>query len=367
VTELFSGYKVLLVGPIPPPAGGMANQTQQLKQLLQNSGAKVELLAVNAPYKPKWIENVPGLRSIFRLVPYCWRLLWACRRNDVVHLMANSGWSWHLFATPAIWIAWLSNTPLLVNYRGGYAETFFKKSWRIVALSLNRTKGIIVPSSFLQEVFGKWGRSAKVVPNVLNEKIFYPESGDKNNGQLHIIVTRNLEAIYDVSSAIRCFKLIKDKYQHARFSVAGTGPEKNMLVELCDELGISGSVEFLGRLDIAQMANLYRCANVMLNTSTVDNSPNSVIEALACGVPVVTTNVGGIPKLVKHEYDALLVEPGQPEKLFEQMTRILEDDELSARLVANGLMTVEKFMWKNVSLHLLENYQHALINKGEKA
>ena len=53
-----------------------------------------------------------------------------------------------------------------------------------------------------------------------------------------------------------------------------------MLVELCDELGISGSVEFLGRLDIAQMANLYRCANVMLNTSTVDNSPNSVIEAL---------------------------------------------------------------------------------------
>jgi glycosyltransferase involved in cell wall biosynthesis len=139
-----------------------------------------------------------------------------------------------------------------------------------------------------------------------------------------------------------------------------------MLIELCDKLGISGCVEFLGRRDIAQMANLYRSANIMLNTSTVDNSPNSIIEALACGVPVVTTNVGGIPKLVKHEYDALLVDPAQPEKLFVQISRLLEDPELSIRLVANGLITVEKFMWKNVSLHLLKNYQQALINKGEK-
>ena len=139
--------KVLVVGPIPPPAGGMANQTRQLRKLLDSEGCDVELVAVNAPYKPLWVGRVPVLRAFFRLLPYCWALLRQTGKADVVHLMANSGWSWHLFATPAIWIAWILKKPLLVNYRGGHAEPFFQKSFYIVERSLNRASGIIVPSA----------------------------------------------------------------------------------------------------------------------------------------------------------------------------------------------------------------------------
>lgn len=161
MADTLSDLKILIVGPVPPPAGGMANQTRQLQILLQSEGADVNLVAVNKPYSPNWIGKIPVLRALFRLFPYIWALFQQVRKADVVHMMANSGWSWHLFSAPAIWIAWILNKPLLVNYRGGHAEAFFKKSFHWVRPSLNRSKGIIVPSSYLQDVFGQWGSALK--------------------------------------------------------------------------------------------------------------------------------------------------------------------------------------------------------------
>lgn len=360
--------KILVVGPIPPPAGGMANQTRQLCKLLTGDGHDVTLVAVNAPYRPLWVGRVPVLRAFFRLLPYCWALFRQIGKADVVHLMANSGWSWHLFATPAIWLAWLLRKPLLINYRGGHAETFFQKSFYIVERSLNRATGIIVPSAYLQEVFAKWGKHVDIVPNVLNEQRFFPSEGEyrgiEASQHLNLIVTRNLEQIYDVPCAIRCLAMLKKDYPQARLSVAGSGPEWQALEALVEELGLTESVTFLGRLDADKIADLYRSADVMLNPSTVDNSPNSVIEALACGVPVVTTNVGGIPKLVRHEFDALMIEPRQPELMCAQVKRLIEQPELAKQLVSNGFSTVQKFLWGNVSLKLKDNYTRAINAKG---
>ncbi len=73
------------------------------------------------------------------------------------------------------------------------------------------------------------------------------------------------------------------------------------------------------------MAALYRSADVMLNPSLADNMPISVLEALASGVPVVTTNVGGVPYLVEHEKTALLVPPQNPEAMAEAVLLLLND------------------------------------------
>ena len=107
-----------LVGPLPPPSGGMANQTRQLARLLEESGLSVELVQVNVPYHPRWVEHLRGIRAAFRLVPYLANLWRAAGRVDLFHIMANSGWAWHLFAAPAIWIAHLRGIPAIVNYRG---------------------------------------------------------------------------------------------------------------------------------------------------------------------------------------------------------------------------------------------------------
>ena len=115
------GLRIGLIGPLPPPSGGMANQTRQLAELLNAAGATVTTVQVNAPYWPQWITKIPGVRSVFRLVPYMATLWLVAGRTDVFHVMANSGWSGHLFAAPSIWIARIRRVAVVVNYRGGEA------------------------------------------------------------------------------------------------------------------------------------------------------------------------------------------------------------------------------------------------------
>ncbi len=171
-----TALRVLLVGPLPPPAGGMANQTRQLAQLLSAEGLAVTLVQTNAPYRPAWTGRVPVLRALFRLVPYLMRLWRATAEVDVVHVMANSGWAWHLFAMPAIRIAKARHRAVVVNYRGGLAAEFLAQSARSVGATLSGTC-LAVPSAFLQQVFRRRGIESVIIPNVVDVDRFRPGTG----------------------------------------------------------------------------------------------------------------------------------------------------------------------------------------------
>ncbi len=88
--------------------------------------------------------------------------------------MANSGWAWHLFAAPAIWIGKLRGTRVIVNYRGGAAESFLGRSIAIVRPTLRMADDVVVPSQFLRDVFAKFGIDVTVVPNIVDVKRFAP-------------------------------------------------------------------------------------------------------------------------------------------------------------------------------------------------
>ncbi|HET7160635.1 MAG TPA: glycosyltransferase, partial [Burkholderiales bacterium] len=145
--------KIALIGPLPPPSGGMANQTRQLARLLTEDGMDVELVRTNAPCKPAWMESVWIVRALFRLIPFLAQLWSVAGRVQLFHVMANSGWAWHLLAAPAICIAKLRRVPVVVNYRGGQAETFFSRSLFWAKFTIGLADRLIVPSGFLQAVF----------------------------------------------------------------------------------------------------------------------------------------------------------------------------------------------------------------------
>ena len=284
----------------------------QLADLLRREGASVDLVAVNAPYRPRWIERVHLLRSVFRLVPYLDRVWRSAGRADVAHVMASSGWAWHLFAAPAVWLASLRRVPTIVNYRGGGAGEFFRRSMAWVRPTLSRCSAIAVPSPFLERIFREYGFRAHVVPNIIDIERFTPTEArvDSQSPSItapHLVVTRNLEPIYDIGTALRAFRIVRERFPEARISVAGSGPERPALEALAGELGLGDSVVFTGRLENEQVAALYRQAHLVLNPSLVDNMPISILESLASGVPVVSTNVGGIPDLVGDGATAVLV------------------------------------------------------------
>jgi L-malate glycosyltransferase len=347
-----------LVGPLPPPSGGMANQTRQLARLLEESGLSVELVQVNPAYRPAWVEPVRGVRAAFRLAPYLAQLRRAAGRVDLFHIMANSGWAWHLFAAPAIWVAHLCGIPAIVNYRGGEAEEFLRREAQWIRPSLSRTHSVVVPSGFLEGVFAKWGIPTEIVPNIVDLDRFSP--APRQPGPPHLVVTRNLEPIYDIPTALRAFAAIRNRYPDACLSVAGSGPLRSDLEQLAESLHIAHAVRFTGRLDNEQLPDLYRSADLMLNPSTVDNMPISILEALASGVPVVSTNVGGIPFVVEEGSTALLVPPRNPVEMANAALRILGEPSLAMRLRAAGIDTARRHAWTEVRGQLFAVYARAL-------
>jgi glycosyltransferase involved in cell wall biosynthesis len=346
----------------------MANQTLQLARLLRGEDAVVELIQVNRPYRPGWIGRIKGIRAGFRLLPYLGHLWFSANRVQLFHVMANSGWSWHLFAAPAIWIARIKGKPVIINYRGGEADNFFDKAFFWVKPSLHRANAIIVPSGFLEAVFGKRGFSTDIVPNIIDLSRFgaeiHPASSTAEAGFPHIIVTRNLEPIYDNATALRAFSIVKRVFPTAKLTLAGSGPEGEALEALACRLGLADAVTFTGRLDNEGMAAVYRSADVMINPSLVDNMPISVLEALASGIPVVSTNVGGVPYLVEHEKTALLVPAQDPEAMAEAVLSLLNDPLKTKQMTQAGLESVQQYAWPNVRDSLFRVYGNVLDNSN---
>lgn len=341
--ERSAPLNICLVGPIPPPAGGMAMQTLQLDKLLRARGHNVRLVAVNSAYKPAWVGNIPVLRAVFRLFAYTFSLWKALKGQDVVHLMANSGWSFHLYARPVVLLAGWRKVPVFLNYRGGGARTFFDGAWPKIRRAFANCEKVLVPSTFLQQVFRDFGCEAMVVPNIVDLSVFRYAPPKFDDQRLHLVVTRNLEAIYDNETAIRAFSSLVDKYPYARLTVAGDGPKRAELESLVKELGLQDKVSFVGRLVREDIAALYTSADVMLNPSKVDNMPNSILEALASGALVVSTDVGGIPHMVSNEEEALLVPPQSPQIMADAVCRLINDPLLAKRLAEAGLARVQAY------------------------
>lgn len=348
---------VCIVGPLPPPSGGMANQCEQLVRLLQRDGVQVELVRNNSPYSPSWIGWIPGVRAAFRLLPYLYRLWAAAGRVQVMHILANSGWAWHLFATPAAWIGRARGVGVIINYRGGNADSFFSNAPGHVLATLAKADARVTPSGFLQRVFAKHGLDGTIVPNIVDLSRFRfvqrPPFGDAP----HLIVTRNLESIYDIPTAIRAFAIVRQRFPAARLTVAGSGPELARLRTLAGELGLKGCVDFCGRLDNAEIPALYASADCMLNPSTVDNMPISILESFASGVPVVSTDAGGIPDLVDDGVSGLLVPVGDADAMAGEVLRVLGDESLSAALREAGLKAATAYAWPTVREQWLQVYR----------
>lgn len=350
-----------LVGPLPPPFGGMANQTQQLAELLRGEGLTVSLVQTNAAYRPQWAARLPVIRALFRLIPYLYALWQLAGRCDLIHIMANSGWSWHLFTTPAVWIAKLRKVPTVINYRGGEAETFLARSARPVRFTMRQAAALIVPSGFLQAVFTRFEMPASIVPNIIDIARFSNPTPQRRQRR-HLLVPRNLEPIYDNETAIRAFFLVHRSYPDATLTIAGSGPLAEPLAALANNLGLTGSVIFSGRLDRDAMANAYRAADIAINPSLVDNMPNSVLEALSSGTPVVSTHVGGVPFIVTDQQTALLIPPQSPDLMAQAILRLIEDEALSNKLINNGLAHVQQFTWQQVWPRLAAIYRAARQN-----
>ncbi len=221
----------------------------------------------------------------------------------------------------------------VLNYHSGEAEDHLER-WRRSAIPVVRlADALVVPSGYLVDVFARFGLRARVVANIVDLDQFQFRA--RRPLRPVFLSNRNFEAHYNVACVLRAFALIQNRYRDARLIVAGDGSQRRQLQRLADELQLV-NVAFVGRVSPDHMPSLYAAADVYLNAPDIDNMPGSILEAFASGLPVVTTDAGGIPYIVRHGETGLLVPRGNHEGIAAAAIRLLQDASLSERLVGSA-------------------------------
>ena len=344
--------RVVIVGPKPPPYGGMAVQAQALVARLRQEGVDAQLLATNPPVIPS-LGRIKGLRTLIQSLLYLVNLIRGLARARVVHLLGASHWYFVLRVMPTVILAKLFGRRIILNYRGGEAPLFFARFRHLVLPILRLVDVITVPSAYLQRVFNGSGFQASVIPNFIDLARFQFRQRDFIKPNL--LVTRSLEPLYNISMALRAFASIKQIYPEARLDVVGGGSEEAALKSMVQQHGWP-DVYFHGAVPNDEIPNFLEAADILLNPTNADNMPINLMEAFAAGVPVVTTNVGGIPDLIGKEETVLMVDADDSAAMARCVDELLRGPQLVTRLTCQARTLCEQMSWEQVGKQWVEIY-----------
>ena len=145
-------------------------------------------------------------------------------------------------------------------------------------------------------------------------------------------------------------------FPEARLDLVGQGPTEELIRALVRELNLQ-DVNFCGVASRETIGRYYEAADIFINASCLDNMPVSVMEAFACGTPVVTTAPEGISYLVEHERTGLLSQPGDAHALAQNVLRLLDNPALASQLACNAYEESQRFVWKIVREQWLDIYR----------
>ena len=328
--------RVCLVAPSLDILGGQAVQAARLQRGLRHTpSVAVGFVPINPrlPGLLRLLQRVRYVRTIVTSVRYVWSLLRCLDDYDVVHVFSASYFSFLLAPTPAVLLARWYGKRVILNYRSGEAKDHLQRWGRTAIPVLRLADALVVPSGYLVDVFARFGLHARVIANIVDLDQF--EFRARRPLRPVFLSNRNFEAHYNVACVLRAFALIQNRYRDARLIVAGDGSQRRQLHRLADELQLE-NVAFVGRVSPDRMPSLYAAADVYLNAPDIDNMPGSILEAFASGLPVVTTDAGGIPYIVRHGETGLLVPRGNHEGIAAAAIRLLQDASLSERLVGSA-------------------------------
>lgn len=350
--------KIALVAPSMKNVGG---QSIQAKRLVDAFADSEELQIEFVPNDPETaFQNVKFLRTVFTSIKFWFTLFKIVPRADIVHVFSSGTTSYIISTLPPLFVAKLFGRNTILHYHTGEAETHLK-DWKLTAKpTMKRFDEIIVPSQFLVDVFARFDLQAKAIFNfVESDKFVFRE---RKPLRPIFLSNRNFEAHYQVGDVLRAFQIIQTVLPEAQLLIAGYGSEEATLKNLAVELNLKNTT-FLGRIENAEMPKLYDRADIYLNSSIVDNMPLSIIEAFSCGLPVVSTDAGGIAYICEHRETALLVEKDDYKALAQEVIRLLANNELAQKIIAKARQNCVKYSWENARAEWLATYRNLTSEK----
>jgi len=348
--------RVAIVAPSFRYVGGQSVQADLLMRNWQND-QDVEICFIPIdpvfPLLLRWAEHVPLLRTLIREPIYLLSLWRGLKHADIAHIFSASYWSFLLAPAPACRIARWRGAKPLIHYHSGEARDHLRRFPGARSV-LRRADRLIVPSPYLVDVFRDAGLQAQAIPNVVDLSQFPFRA--RCPSRPHLVCTRGFHPYYCADVVVRAFTEVQKAFPGARLDLVGGGPLGDEIRTLVRDLGLSG-VEFNGVVTHDQIGRYYDQADIFINASRLDNMPVSILEAFACGLPVVSTEPEGMRHVVEHQRTGLLSPVGDARALAQNVIRIIQDSELAERLVSNARREVKRYSWPVVREQWLELYR----------
>jgi glycosyltransferase involved in cell wall biosynthesis len=230
---------------------------------------------------------------------------------------------------------------------GGNLPDRIKNNIFISKLIFNHSYKNIAPSFYLFEIFKRYNFNNLIhIPNAINiEKYSF---NLRNNLIPKLLWVRSFSSIYNPKMAVKVLLRLKKDFPNAQLCMVG--PDKENLINeiklFANELNLD--IKITGKLTKKEWIKLSEEYNVFINTTNFDNTPISVIEAMALGLPVVSTNVGGIPFLLSNYENGLLVNINDSEAMTGAIKTLFSNQILYKTIVSNARYKSETFDWKEI-------------------
>lgn len=283
-------------------------------------------------------------------------MLWACYRYRkhvdfiLVDTYSTLNFYYAFFVSQLSRLLKIKYIPIL---HGGNLEKRLKENPRLSKLLFASAYKLVAPSAFLTSIFQKYG---------YNKIVFIPNTIDLDNydfvnrpiSDINLLWVRSFNKIYNPTLAILVLKELINRNEKVKLTMVGPKSDESFSEAQKMVKAQQLDVKFTGKLSKKEWIKLSKESNVFINTTNFDNTPVSVIEAMALGLPVVSTNVGGLPFLISHNDDGLLVPPDDVKAMANAILSLKDDSNLKNKIVLNARKKVEQFDWKNAKAKWME-------------
>ena len=283
--------------------------------------------------------------QFLRLISMLWAVI---QHRQVGFLLIDT------YSTLGFWYAYLSarlaqqlDIPYIPILHGGDLPKRLASHPQACRQLFTKAYVNIAPSAYLLHHFREAGYSnLKYIPNTI-ELANYPYQ-ERSHIAPRLLWVRSFAYIYNPILALKVLQELLTEYPEAQLSMVG--PFKDDSIEECKAYAKKNNlpVTFTGGMPKVDWLNYAQDFDIFINTTNVDNTPVSVIEAMALGLPVVTTNVGGIPFLLEDEQEALLVPPDDGSAMVNAISSLLSSPEKTKSISQTGRRKVEAFDWEVV-------------------
>lgn len=254
---------------------------------------------------------------------------------------------WFTYALAKLSMMW--GIPYIPILRGGGYPERLKSSPSLCREIFGNAYRNISPSLYLMKHFVDEGFKVDYIPNFI--PLEHYKYRVRNVLRPRLFWVRSFHEIYNPVMALKVIEIVSKSYPEAQLCMVG--PDKDGSLKIVEDeiekMGIKSSVKLTGKLSKAEWARLSEDYDIFINTTNFDNHPVSVIEAMALGMPVVSTRVGGIPYLIEDGADGLLARAGDANDFSEKVITLLKDSENARKIASNARSKVEEFDWESVS------------------